>query len=199
MNRLAARFIVVLAMICSCALLPGGAQAANVKCGDTITTDTTLTADLSGCSGFAGLIVTGDTTLDLGGHTVSGDANVGIIAGHGALTIRNGTVSGFLGGIFIGKGGDAYVTGITASGNGVGFQVVHGSAFFDRDVASHNQGDGFNVVAGPGSSAAATFLRNRADWNGGLGIDTNSGTDLGKNHAHKNGDPRQCVGVECRP
>jgi hypothetical protein len=57
----------------------------------------------------------------------------------------------------------------------------------------------FNVVEGPGSFAAATFLRNRADWNGGLGIETNNGTDLGKNHAHKNGDPRQCVGIECRP
>jgi hypothetical protein len=188
--------ILALSLVAATPTLPAAAQA-QPSCGDTITQDTTLTADLSGCSGFAAVIVTGDTTLDLGGHTVSGDANVGIIAGQGTLTIRDGTVSGFLSGVAIAKGGNAYITRITAVGNDVGFQVAHATALFDRDVASHNRGDGFNAVSSPGTSVAATFLHNRADRNGGLGIDAPGQTDAGKNHAHKNGDPRQCVGVRC--
>lgn len=181
--------------------LIGGSQAlaSTVHCGDTITSDTTLTADLIGCSGFSALNVTGDVTLDLGGHTVSGDAAEGINAHHGRLTIRNGTVSGFDTGVTIAKGGDAYVTRITAIDNNTGFWVIHAAAVFDRNRAFANRGNGFLVIQSSGEVAFATFTRNRADSNGGLGIRTNNAIDGGKNHAHKNGDPRQCVGIDCRP
>ena len=101
--------LLVAALAGAMLLAPSGAQAypGAIHCGDTISQDTTLTSDLSDCSGFAGLILMGDTTLDLNGHTISGDANVGIIAGHGKLTIRDGMVAGFLGGVFLGKGADA--------------------------------------------------------------------------------------------
>lgn len=188
------RTLVILALSL---VVPATAQA-QPSCGDTITESTTLTADMR-CSGFAGLIVEGDVTLDLNQHTISGDALSGIIAGHGKLTLRDGTVSGFSSGIFLGQGADAYVTRITATGNDVGFQMAHATAFFERNVAAHNRVDGFRAVAGPGSFVAASFLRNRADSNGRLGINAPGQTDAGKNHAHKNGDPRECVGVTCKP
>lgn len=176
------------------------ALATTVHCGDEITQDTTLTADLH-CSGTTALNLRGDVTLDLNGHTIYGtnEFGSGIFSSYGTFAISNGTIRGFIAGIEIGKGSFATVSRVTAIGNGVGFVVLHATAYFDRDVATGNGGDGFNVVQESGSSAAATFLRNRADWNGGLGIDTNNATDGGKNHAHKNGDPRQCVGIECRP
>jgi hypothetical protein len=184
------------------ALSAGQALASTVHCGDVITQDTTLTSDLSGCSGAAALGVIGDVTLDLNGHTISGDAATGILAGRAdvQLTIRDGTVSGFGTGVLIAKGGGiAYVTRVTASYNGFGFDMGHSRALFDRDVATFNTYDGFLAQATPGTAVVATFLRNRADSNGALGIRAPNATDLGKNHAHKNGDPRQCVGVVCRP
>jgi hypothetical protein len=194
------RLIAVLAVSCSIAAVPGAAQATTVACGDTITADTTLTADLH-CSSTTALNVRGDVTLDLNGHTIYGtnEFGSGIFGSMGTFTISNGTIRGFIAGVEIGKGSFATVSRVTAIDNGVGFVVLHSTAYFDRDVATRNRGDGFNVVEESGSFAAATFLRNRADWNGELGIDTNNGTDAGNNHAHKNGDPRQCVGVVCQP
>jgi hypothetical protein len=42
--------------------------------------------------------------------------------------------------------------------------------------------------------------RNRANRNGELGIEGSEHViDAGGNRARRNGDPRQCVGVACRP
>jgi hypothetical protein len=179
-------------------LIPASAQA-QPSCGDTITQDTTLTADLTDCSGFAALTVMGDVTLDLNGHAITGNAQVGVNAGHGRITLKDGSVSGFLIGVEIARGGDAYVTGITASHNGYGFNMGHSQAVFERDRADFNTFDGFHARTEPGDLVLATFIRDRADSNGELGINTSRATDGGKNHAHKNGDPRQCVGVVCKP
>ncbi len=78
---------------------------AQVSCGDTITQDTVLTADLT-CpegSGPAIDIAASDITLDLGGHTISGHTpGIGVFAlGQEGLTIRNGTIDGFSDGVFI--------------------------------------------------------------------------------------------------
>jgi hypothetical protein len=198
MNRLATHLIAVLtAIICFVLLAP--TAVAQPSCGDLITTDTTLTADLSGCHGFAALGVQGDVALDLGGHTVSGDAAYGITAFGGQLTIRDGTVSGFGTGVYIVKAGDAYVTRITATHNGYGFDMGHSRAVYERDVATHNLYVGFFAAASSGTSVVASFERNRADWNGQLGIYAPFQTDLGHNKGRHNGDPRQCVGIECKP
>jgi hypothetical protein len=76
-----------------------------VVCGDLIVVDTTLTADLA-CptgTGTALTINAADITLDLGGHTISGDPfEVGIMVnGFSGITIQNGTISGFNDGIFL--------------------------------------------------------------------------------------------------
>ena len=67
---LAGRLIVMLAILTSVAALSAGpALAAQVRCGDTITQDTTLDSDLH-CPGTA-LVVQGggDVTLNLAHHT----------------------------------------------------------------------------------------------------------------------------------
>jgi len=178
------------------------ALGATVTCGERITQSTTVDNDLSGCSGFASLIVSGDNiTLDLNHHTISGDANSGIFVAGENVTVRDGTVSGFSNGNGVsiaGNGTAAFVTRMTAIGNYIGFSAIRGDTLFERNLAADNLVDGFYARSGPGTSVTATFVQNRAYSNGRLGINTNR-TDGGKNHAHKNGDPRQCVGVVCRP
>ncbi|HVL98011.1 MAG TPA: carboxypeptidase regulatory-like domain-containing protein, partial [Egibacteraceae bacterium] len=75
-----------------------------LRCGDVITEDTTLEADLGPCPDN-GLIVGADNvTLDLGGHTIFGTDAVGdgagvLIDNRTGVTVRNGTIRGFDGGV----------------------------------------------------------------------------------------------------
>ena len=55
------------------AVTGGEASADHVSCGDTITVDTTLDSDLIGCPNNGIVIGADDITLDLSGHTVTGD------------------------------------------------------------------------------------------------------------------------------
>jgi hypothetical protein len=74
-----------------------------VNCGDTVTTDIKLTADLGACFGQFALKVGADgLDINLGGHTMFGSVGPhvetipGIVNdGHDDLTVRNGTLSGF--------------------------------------------------------------------------------------------------------
>jgi parallel beta-helix repeat protein len=87
---------------------PAGASADEVECGDTITEDTTLTADVVCAEGeglpwphgtwvdqWVGLLVDADgVTLDLNGHRVGGTYQGGIgVLGHSDVTIQNGSTS----------------------------------------------------------------------------------------------------------
>lgn len=112
--------------------VPATAAAGHLACGDTITEDTTLTHDLTGCTG-PGLIIGADgIVLDLGGFTVAGVPGVpgegpGITTnGHSQVEIRNGTVTHFDAGVVIAGigseataviGGSNEVTGVTAIDN----------------------------------------------------------------------------------
>jgi len=84
------------------------ASASHVHCGDTITTDTTLDSDLLYCPNNGIVIGADNVTLDLNGHTISGDdepyepcpedapCDIGILNdGHDAVTIKGGTVRDF--------------------------------------------------------------------------------------------------------
>jgi hypothetical protein len=105
---------------------------AGLSCGQTITVDTTLTADLSCPNGDGLLIAASDVTLDLAGHTLSGGGvGTGIQGGDfldppSNITIKNGTVSGF--------------------GIGLSFVQVHGLTL-SGVTASHNVGNGVSVFA----------------------------------------------------
>lgn len=108
-----ARFtLLVAAAALAAAIAAPVATAAPVSCGDTITHDTKLTADLLNCSGD-GLVIGADSiTLDLNGHTIDGtvtqasdcDQRPSGVAGinnqdHDGVTIENGTVQQFANGV----------------------------------------------------------------------------------------------------
>jgi hypothetical protein len=83
--------------------------SAPLACGDTITADVTLTADLTGCQDNGLVIGADNVTLDLNGHTIGGDGapfascqdgvdcDVGVdnSAGHSGLRVTGGSVRGF--------------------------------------------------------------------------------------------------------
>jgi parallel beta helix pectate lyase-like protein len=93
------------------ALVAPGAAAAQPTCGQVVTQSITLEADLVCRDGPAPALIVGapDITIDLGGHGVNGDLNVGGgvgigidgRGGHDGVTIRNGTVGGFGRGIVL--------------------------------------------------------------------------------------------------
>lgn len=91
----------------------------SIGCGDTITQDTRLAANLVDCPG-TGLVVGADgITLDLNGHTVDGDGagdDVGIdVTGHRAVTIAHGTVREFTEGVLVSGAGGVALRGLTST------------------------------------------------------------------------------------
>ena len=91
------------------------AQTAPLGCGDTITADTTLDSDLTGCRSNGLVIGADNITLDLNGHTISGDGkpvrrcprrqpcDIGVFNDrHGGVTVRNGSLRGFAVGVLVG-------------------------------------------------------------------------------------------------
>ena len=147
-----ARAALVAAVVVSLAtgtVLVGPAGAAVLSCGDVITQDTTLTADVGPCAG-TGLVVAADgVTLNLGGHTVMGDvlarsandvlgptgrdrAGVVLRRVRGAV-VTNGTISGFDAGVAVVGGGDNAVRRVTARDN-VNYRLVTGRDARPTDI-----------------------------------------------------------------
>jgi parallel beta-helix repeat protein len=96
--------------------LVGGhaALAGPPSCGDTITVDTTLDADLLDCPSNGIVIGADDITLDLNGHTIDGDntlvdpcpenefCDVGVANdGHNGVSIKGGNIREFAFGVFL--------------------------------------------------------------------------------------------------
>lgn len=163
------------ALLLLAALTAGTAAAQDtVECGEEIEQDTTLTADVGPCPGTA-LVVTGDdVTLDLGGHTVSGDpqartagdpetplgrdrAGIHVQRASG-VEVVNGTVERFDAGVAITRGGDNTVRGVTARDN-VNYRVVTGADAAPDDVDQEDGpfcwlGDGVSVQHSSGNVIA---------------------------------------------
>lgn len=94
-----------------------------IQCGDTITTDTTLTANLGPCPSD-GLVLSGtEVTLNLNGHTITGSSGGdGLKVQGGVVTIKGpGTIAKFGTGISVyAIGGPMMVYNLVLSGNGQG-------------------------------------------------------------------------------
>jgi len=99
------RLILVSFILAQLLIVFPAASSPEITCGDTITSDTTLDADLV-CSPddeYAIIINAPNITLDLGGHVISGHTpNIGVFSmGQEGITIRNGVLEGFNDGAFI--------------------------------------------------------------------------------------------------
>ena len=106
-SAILASFALFVALSVGGAVLGGSqALAGPVRCGDMITADTTLDADLLDCPNNGIVIGADGITLDLNGHTIDGDnaladpcpedafCDFGIANdGHNGVRITNGTVA----------------------------------------------------------------------------------------------------------
>jgi parallel beta-helix repeat protein len=129
--------ILALAVVGVIVFSGGAAHAANVNCGDTITTDTTLHKDLVNCPNNGILIGADNVTLDLNGHLVDGDGapaagcgpqddcDLGLASiGHDGVTVMHGSVREFAIGVGVGNARHNRVLDISSSRNdsfGIGF------------------------------------------------------------------------------
>lgn len=131
--------------LCS-ALSAAPAFSATVNCGDVITADTTLTADLTGCTGVALTILGDGITLNLGGHTVSGVSeagSIGIQLASTNSTLTNGTVEGFEKGIY--DSGSSTVSALNTvsqlviRNNGAGiYAFLQAGETYSHNLITHN-------------------------------------------------------------
>ena len=121
--------------------LVGGhaALAAPLGCGDTITVDTTLDADLLDCPNNGIIIGADDITLDLNGHMIDGDGQLvdpcpegefcdaGVFADfHDGVTVINGVVQEFAVGVGVGSARNVRLARLSSSSN-----MFFGYLFFD--------------------------------------------------------------------
>jgi parallel beta-helix repeat protein len=98
------------------------ASGAVLACGQTITQNTILDNNLSGCANNGIVIGANNITLDLNGRTVAGTAASGdqggiVLVGRTGVTVKNGTVRGFDVGVVIEGGSGNTVTGVQAIDN----------------------------------------------------------------------------------
>ncbi len=139
------------------------AAAAQPACGSTITSSTTLTADVGPCPADGVHVKGHNITLNLKGHRVfqtdNGPAeNVGIaVDDSSGVTVTNGTVSGFDAGVFLNGGSGNRVSRMTVSNN------INDNIFLENDPQTDCiYGDGILVQ----DSSANTVENNKADHNG---------------------------------
>jgi parallel beta-helix repeat protein len=167
------------------------ASAGHVSCGDTITADTTLDSDLLDCPSNGIVIGADDITLDLNGHTVSGDGepfkacperefcDVGVLNnGHDGVTVRNGSVGQFESGVLVGRAREHRVLDISSSQNtSFGFVVFRSAQILVRDSSGSRNiapdGDGMGLF----ESHDVRIVDNEFRRNPGPGIHVEASTD----------------------
>jgi hypothetical protein len=154
----------------------GAAQAATttqVGCGQTITTSTTLTADVGPCPDNGIIVGANDITLNLAGHHVFGTPKPGDGAGvllidRQGVTVENGTVSAFDAGVVITNGGDNVVSRITAEDN------IGSSG--NPNVPDTELGDGILLEGTSGNKVTDNVARDNGPFSG-IGLISQSDSD----------------------
>ncbi|MGD0477194.1 MAG: NosD domain-containing protein [Nitrososphaerales archaeon] len=138
------------------------------SCGESITTSTTLSADIGPCSGDGLDIGASNIVLDCAGHTISSTSsnNFGIdLYGHTNVTVENCVVTGFHDGIRLDYSSGNTFTGNTADSNSFGgFNLFDSSSnTLTGNTADSNSYAGFIIALG--SSSSNTLTGNTADSN----------------------------------
>ena len=173
--------LAVLCLVASSGLGLAGVSrlAGNVACGDVITQDTTLTADLY-CPGSDGLVIGASyVTLDLAGHTLRGDGNgTGVIKRHlddffHDITIENGVVRNFASGISLGGFFDYFIENMKVTNNvEIGIGLSGDSVSVSDSTVAFNGGSGITTVQGILDTPSGIYSNDRVFHNGGDGIYT---------------------------
>jgi parallel beta-helix repeat protein len=202
------RSLPLIAALAACALSSsialGQEPGTGIACGDTITADTTLDRDLTDCPSNGIVIGADGITLDLNGHTISGNGkpvtrcprqqpcDIGVANdSHHGVTVRNGSVRGFGVGVFVGRVRDNRLAALSSSRNQFfGFVIANSARTVIRDSSGNDNpkpdGDGLGVFM----SHDIRIVHNSFRRNGQLGIHIEGSTkNLVKgNFLSRNGD-----------
>lgn len=133
-------------------------------CGQVVTTNAVLTADLD-CAGDGVVVAASGITIDLRGHTLRGDRSPGHdgIDDSGAfdrVTVENGVVRNFESGIYaVGHADRVVVSGVVLSGSAYGSYVVGDAASIKSSTFAGNA-TGIDIFGDSASVAAATVVGN---------------------------------------
>jgi parallel beta-helix repeat protein len=182
------RALPLIAALATCAMSSsialGQQPGTGIACGDTITADATLDRDLTDCPSNGIVIGADGITLDLNGHTISGDGklvrrcrrdqicDVGVANDdHAGVTIRGGSVHGFGLGVGAFRGRNNRFVELNSSRNQFfGFVIAGSSRTIIRDSSGHDNprpdGDGLGVF----NSHDLRIVNNSFRRNGQLGI-----------------------------
>ncbi|MET9633485.1 right-handed parallel beta-helix repeat-containing protein [Lentzea sp. NPDC006480] len=97
---------------------PGQAAAPSPACGDTVTADITLSANLH-CTGPGLVVKAGDVVVNLNGHSITGSGTgTGIsVIGQNHVHVRNGRISGFDRGVFFAESAGSEMTDLSITDN----------------------------------------------------------------------------------
>jgi parallel beta-helix repeat protein len=165
------RVVVAHAVVALAALAPLSASA--VECGDVITQDTTLTADLTCGPGQTALIIgASNITLDLGGYTISGPftgslqtGGIGVLVAspYTNVTIRNGTIRGFGIGVRLDTTSGNTVRNLTLVQNVRGVDVANAN----NNIIEKNriEGSGLDAIRLGGVSSGNVVRQNTLTGN----------------------------------
>ncbi len=155
-----AGFLLMLGMLLA---FPGIMLAQSISCGDVVTLDVTLTADLDCSSGGTALTVgANNITIDGAGFTITVNGNnAGIdLTNHSFVTIKNVTVvsntAGQGRGIYINGSNDCTVESNTISGL---FNAVYVSGTGYRNTLFNN-----NMSGSTNNAFESHYLANSLDW-----------------------------------
>lgn len=196
--------ITTFAAVGAASVAAGQAPSPGVDCGETITTDTTLDRDLADCPSNGIVIGADDITLDLNGHTISGDGkpvrrcsrrqicDIGIANdGHNGVVVRNGSVSGFGTGVVVAGARENRLLSLASSRNQYfGFVIAGSARTVIRDSSGNDNpapdGDGLGVFGSHDLRIVNNSFRRNAQL--GMHIEGSSKNLVKGNVFVRNGD-----------
>jgi len=154
------RTLVIGAALVWALVLAAPAAADHVQCGDVISQDTTLDADLV-CAGD-GVILEGDVILDLAGHAIAGSGpgiGVGAYSPTQAVAVRGGAIRGFQLGILLDGPRGTSLRRLVLEHNAVGVRCQYApECRIEGSVARRND-VGISIQAADGGDPEPTVIR----------------------------------------
>jgi hypothetical protein len=186
LTRTRRRALVVLVPLAAVPLLVaathGSRHLTTLLCNSTITTSTTLAADLGPCAG-TGLVIGADhVTLNLNGHRLSGSGgSIGVSSDHVGVVVENGTVTNFDTDVSL-SGDSSRVTNLRVSGAAIGVSVIGKHDLISGNRVFANSSNG--IV---GSGAGSQYTNNVLQSNGSDGLDAANAATVTGNKALNNG------------
>jgi hypothetical protein len=159
----------------------GSKQLTALSCGQTITTSTTLSADLGPCAGIGVTIGADHVTLNLNGHRIFGTGAEGVDSSQVGVVVENGSVANFVNDVFL-TGDSNRVTNLRVSNSGGGgIQASGKNDVITANRAFANGGTGI-LGSGPGSQ----YTNNVLQSNGADGLVADNAASISGNKALNN-------------